>query len=108
MDRTGTSNDYWIEYRQDYADTNLWMRDGVLLNWGDVNISNVQAAAARLDAPATSSKDDCPVLIGRTFSDTAAGIHITPVLRGADPDGTTWIDVTVNRGAFAGKSKADR
>ena len=104
VDRTGTSNDYWIEYRQDYADTNLWMRDGVLLNWGDVNINNGKPLL--LDwTPATSSKDDCPVLIGRTFSDTAAGIHITPILRGADADGTTWIDVTVNRGAFPGNRK---
>ncbi|MEQ1851866.1 MAG: LamG-like jellyroll fold domain-containing protein, partial [Chthoniobacteraceae bacterium] len=104
VDRTGTGNDYWIEYRQDYADTNLWMRDGVLLNWGDVNISNMKPLL--LDwTPGTSSKDDCPVLIGRTFSDTAAGIHITPILRGTDPDGTAWIDVTVNRGAFPGNRK---
>ncbi len=104
VDRAGTSNDYWIDYRQDYADTNLWMRDGVLLNWGDVTISNMKPLL--LDwTPGTSSKDDCPVMIGRTFSDPAAGIHITPVLRGTDLDGTTWIDVTVNRGAFAGNQK---
>lgn len=104
VDRTGTSNDYWIEYRQTYADTNKWMKDGVLLNWGDVNISNMKPVL--LDwTPGTSSKDDCPVLIGRTFSDTAAGIHITPVLRGADANGVTWIDVTVNRGPFTGNRK---
>ncbi len=104
VDRAGTGNDYWIEYRQTYTDTNLWMRDGVLLNWGDVNISNMKPVL--LDwTPGTSSKDDCPVLIGRTFSDTAGGIHITPVLRGTDVDGTAWIDVTVNRGAFPGNRK---
>lgn len=104
VDRAGTTDDYWIEYRQDYADTNQWMRDGVILNWGDLTINNDKPTLLD-NTPATSSKDDCPVLIGRTFSDTAAGIHITPVLRGADPDGTTWIDVTVNRGAFAGNRK---
>lgn len=104
VDKAGTTNDYWIEYRQDYADTNQWMRDGVVLNWGDVNINNMKPVLLD-NAPGTSSKDDCPVLIGRTFSDTAAGIHITPVLRGSDPDGTTWIDVTVNRGTFAGNRK---
>lgn len=104
VDRSGTSNDYWIEYRQTYTDTNKWMKDGVLLNWGDVNINNMKPVL--LDwTPGTGSKDDCPVLIGRTFSDTAAGIHITPVLRGADPDGVAWIDVTVNRGTFAGNRK---
>jgi autotransporter-associated beta strand protein len=104
VDRTGTGNDYWIEYRQTYTDTNKWMKDGVVLNWGDVNISNMKPVL--LDwTPGTSSKDDCPVLIGRTFSDPAAGIHITPVLRGADPDGVAWIDVTVNRGSFTGNRK---
>jgi autotransporter-associated beta strand protein len=104
VDRSGTSNDYWIEYRQNYAGGNKWMKDGVLLNWGDVNISNMKPVL--LDwTPGTGSKDDCPVLIGRSFSDSAAGIHITPVLRGADPDGVSWIDVTVNRGTFAGNRK---
>lgn len=104
VDRSGTGNDYWIEYRQTYTDTNKWMKDGVVLNWGDVNISNMKPVL--LDwTPGTSSKDDCPVLIGRTFSDVTAGIHITPVLRGADPDGVAWIDVTVNRGTYTGNRK---
>lgn len=104
IDRTGTSNDYWVEYRQTYASSNAWMKDGVLLNWGDVNISNMKPLL--LDwTPGTSSKDDCPLLIGRTFSDAAAGIHITPLPRGTDADGTTWIDVRVNRGAFVGNHK---
>lgn len=103
VDRPGTTDDYWIEYRQDYADTNQWMRDGVILNWGDLTINNDKPVL--LDNTPGGSKDDCPVLIGRTFSDATAGIHITPVLRGSDPDGTTWIDVTVNRGAFPGNLK---
>lgn len=104
VDHTGTSNDYWIEYRQLYTDTNGWAKDGVLLNWGDVNISNGKPLL--LDwTPGTSSLDDAPLLIGRTFSDTSAGIHITPVLRGTDANGVAWIDVTVNRGAFAGNRK---
>ncbi|MCB1205739.1 MAG: carboxypeptidase regulatory-like domain-containing protein, partial [Verrucomicrobiae bacterium] len=104
VDRSGTTNDYWIEYRQTYASSKPWMKDGVVLNWGDVNISNMRPLLLD-NAPATSTKDDCAVLIGRTFSDTAAGIHITPVLRGADADGTSWVDVTVDRGSFPGNQK---
>lgn len=104
VDRAGTTDDYWIEYRQDYADTNQWMRDGVILNWGDSTINNDKPTLLD-NTPGTSSKDDCPVLIGRTFSDAATGIHITPILRGTDGDGTTWIDVTVNRGVFIGNLK---
>ncbi len=104
VDRTGTSNDYWLEYRQTFTDTNAWAKDGVLMNWGDVNISNMKPLL--LDwTPGTTSKDDAPLLIGRTFSDVAAGIHITPVLRGADANGVSWIDVTVNRGPFTGNRK---
>lgn len=104
VDRAGTSNDYWVEYRQTYAASNAWMKDGVVLNWGDVTISNMKPLL--LDTvPGTSTKDDSPLLIGQTFADTAAGIYITPVLRGTDADGTGWMDVTVNRGAFAGNRK---
>ncbi len=105
VDRAGTTNDYWIEYRGAYADTNNSMRDGVVLNWGPYAISN--AKPLLLDnTPATGSKDDSTVLIGRTFSDTAAGIHITPVLRGTDAvTSVRWIDVQVNRGAFTGNQK---
>ena len=105
VDRTGTSNDYWIEYRQTYGDTNAWMKDGVLLNWGNVTISNMAPLLLDCTPSTTTTKDDCPLLIGRTFSDTAQGIHITPVLRGADANGVAWIDVTVNRGAFTGNRK---
>lgn len=104
VDRTGTSNDYWVEYRQNFAAGKPWLKDGVLLNWGDVTISNMKPLLLD-NAPATGTLDDCTVLIGRTFSDTAAGIHITPLLRGADADGTSWVDVQVNRGAFAGNLK---
>jgi hypothetical protein len=38
-------------------------------------------------------------VVGRTFSDRQAGVHITPLARGAT--GTNiWMDVQVNRGAF--------
>lgn len=104
VDRTGTSDDYWIEYRQTYAASKPWMRDGVVLNWGNVSINNQRPLLLDND-PGTSTKDDCAVLIGRTFSDPAAGIHITPLQRGADADGTSWVDVTVNRGPFTGNQK---
>lgn len=40
VDRAGTTDDYWIEYRQTYASSKPWMKDGVVLNWSNVNISN--------------------------------------------------------------------
>ena len=103
VDRSGTGNDYWIEYRQNYAGGNGYMLDGVLLSWGDVNINNGKPLLLD-NTPGTSDLNDCTVQTGRTFSDTAAGIHITPILRGTT-GGVTWIDVTVNRGPFTGNQK---
>ena len=42
---------------------------------------------------------DAALVVGRTFSDRQAGVHITPLARGAT--GTNiWMDVQVNRDAF--------
>ncbi len=103
IDRAGTTtNDYWIEYRQTWASSNKWAKDGVFLNWGPHGINN--AKPMLLDIVPGGTKDDCPLLIGRTFSD--GDIHITPVLRGADTATTvTWVDVVVNRGTFATDQK---
>lgn len=104
IDRSSTTNDYWLEHRQTYAGSNKWIKDGVVLNWGPYAISN--AKPLLLDfTPSTSSKDDCPILIGQTFADTAQGIFITPVLRGADANGVSFVDVTVNKGSFSGNLK---
>ena len=96
----GSTDDYWIEHRQLYG-TNYGMRDGVLVNWA--NISGGYQQPLLLDMrPDTFEKDDAVLPIGKTFSDTAAGVHITPVGRGTDPDGVNWIDVTVTRGTVSG------
>src|SRR5262249_18307272 len=46
-------------------------------------------------------KEDAAVVVGRTFTDPGAGVHITPVGCGADGP-SAWLDVQVNLGAFAG------
>ena len=103
VDRAGTSQDYWIEYRSLYT-SNKWIKDGVVVNFGDVGINNGKPSLLDF-APATSTKDDCAILIGRTFSDSDKGIHITPTGRGTGTDGVPYMDVTVNRGTFTGNRK---
>jgi autotransporter-associated beta strand protein len=103
VDRAGSTDDYWVEYRQLYG-TSFGMRDGVLVNWADINGGYQQPLLLDM-VPTTFQKDDAVLPMGKTFSDTAAGIHITPVARGTDGDGVAWMDVTVNRGAFAGNVK---
>ena len=103
VERPGSSDDYWIEHRQLYG-TTYGMRDGVLVNWASINGGYQQPLLLDM-RPDTSEKTDAVLPIGMTFSDTAAGIHITPVARGTDPDGVNWIDVTTTRGNVSGNLK---
>jgi hypothetical protein len=98
---------YWAEFRQKFTG-NPWTQSGVLLNWTPWNnfVGNSLGGTVLLDTtPGSPSgnggKDDAPVVIGRTFSDIAAGLHITPLAKGTATSGT-WIDLQVNLGAFTG------
>jgi autotransporter-associated beta strand protein len=103
VDRAGSSDDYWVEYRQLFG-TSFGLRDGVLVNWASINGGYQQPLLLDMK-PNTSQKTDSVLPMGKTFSDSAAGIHITPVARGTDGDGVAWMDVTVNRGTFPGNTK---
>ena len=98
---------YWAEYRQKFTD-NPWTQSGVVLNWSPWNnsVGNSLRGPVLLDTtPGSQSgnngKDDAPVVIGRTFSDPAAGIHITPLAKGTASSGN-WLDLRVNLGSFPG------
>lgn len=99
--------DYWIEYRQQFT-TNLYAMNGVGVLWSQWPNSAGQSEI--LDCtpgtplgnvnPLNGSTDttDITLHIGRTLSDKAAGIHITPIARvGTLPEA---LDVVVNLGPF--------
>ncbi|HEY5910543.1 MAG TPA: Calx-beta domain-containing protein [Verrucomicrobiae bacterium] len=92
--------DYWLEFRQLFA-SDVGKANGVLLNWSPWESSKggTDLIDTTPGSPGADSREDAALVIGRTFSDFAAGVHITPLARGVD--GTnSWIDVQVNRGAF--------
>ena len=97
--RKDYDRNYWAEFRQKYA--NPWFLNGVILNWDPWNngLTNSKSGTHLLDTTpgtptANSSKADSAVVIGRTFSDMAAGIHLTPLAKGnSTPE--NWIDVQV-------------
>ncbi|TAK90704.1 MAG: PKD domain-containing protein, partial [Verrucomicrobia bacterium] len=97
--RKDFQRDYWLEFRQRFTG-NPFLQNGILLDWSAWTESN--AGSQLLDTtPETVSRNDAAVVIGRTFTDDAAGVFITPLARGAataDP----WIDVQVNTGPFPG------
>ncbi len=100
------SRSYWAEFRQKFT-ANPWSQNGIILNWSPWNnyAGNSLGGTTLLDTtPGTPSgnggKDDSPLVIGRTFSDIAAGVHITPIAKGS-AGSETWIDVQVNIGDFS-------
>ncbi len=83
-----SGKDYFVEYRSRYTGDDT--RNGVLPHWCDDGGNN----ATTLDARPGEAGD--ALYIGRTFSDTSAGVHITPVARGnVSPD---YMDVVVTVG----------
>jgi hypothetical protein len=100
--RKDYDRNYWAEFRQRFPN-NRWFVNGVHLNWDpwDNGVSDSAGGTHLLDTtPGTpDGKNDCPVVVGRTFSDVPAGVHITPVARSSSSE--NWIDVVVNVGAFS-------
>lgn len=90
--------DYWLEFRQQFS--NPWLQHGVLLNWSPWAESH--GGTQLLDTTPGSptgdlSREDAAVVIGRTFSDAVADLHLTPLARGVT--GTNvWMDVQIHRG----------
>jgi hypothetical protein len=90
--------DYWLEFRQLFG--GRWAMDGAGLR--RARPVNDAVGTQLLDATPGSPEDtlDSPLVIGRTFSDPEAGIHVTPVGKGStEPES---LDVVVNLGAFDG------
>jgi hypothetical protein len=94
--RRGGGTNYWMEIRQKWP-SNVWVQNGVGLRWGQT----ANTKSLLLDATPGSAEgwNDSPLVIGRTFDDPDAGVHITPIAQGGDDP--VWMDVMVrfDRGA---------
>ena len=96
--RKDYQRDYWVEFRQEFT-SNPWLQYGVLLNWSPFDESNGGSELIDTTPGTPLGRTDAAVVVGRTFSDRQAGVHITPLARGAT--GTNiWMDVQVNLGGF--------
>ncbi len=81
---------YWLEHRAytvSGANALFWTNGLAVMREWDWELLDMTPGSAK-------GKDDCTLTIGRTWSDTAAGIHYTPVARGTAPQ--PWVDVVVN------------
>ena len=93
-----TGEYYWIGYRPGITDAPL-LKSGAYLLWQRPS----QNRCWLLDTTPTSTadRDDAAISMGRTYSDTAAGVHITPTAKGGS-GAEAWLDVNVQLGSFPG------
>jgi hypothetical protein len=91
--RRDFSQNYWMEFRHLFTG-NPWLQHGVLINreHGDADMIDT--------TPGTPPERlDSAVVVGRTYTDPAMGVHITTLRRdatGTDP----FLEVQVNVGEF--------
>ena len=92
-----SQTNYWVEFRQKFT-SNKWLMSGGGLR----RAQNGNQKSELLDTTpgSTDLKNDSAIVIGRTFSDTLSGIHITPIGKGGTSPES--LDVVVNVGTFPG------
>jgi hypothetical protein len=94
--RKDPDREYWIEARQNWID-NPWAQNGVLVYFGPWDQS--YGTSPLLDTTPNShwpdDSRDAPLLLGRTFSDCEAGVHVTPLSRSQTEPGRLQIRVVL-------------
>ena len=80
--RKDYQRDYWVEFRQKFT-SNPWLQYGVLLNWSPFDQSNGGSELIDTTPGTPQGRADAALVVGRTLSDRQAGVHLTPLERGA-------------------------
>ncbi len=88
--------DYWLDYRGEFQSGNLapFALNGLQLRWPQWSQSRGGSTLVDTTPGTPRQFEDAPLLVGRTFSDAEAGIHVTPVTRSPTPG--QWLDVFVH------------
>jgi hypothetical protein len=101
----GDGRTYWAELRQQWP-SNTATHNGLQLRWAPWDQS--EGGSQLLDTQPGENSDstaDSALVLGRTWSDPAANLHITPVAKtGTFPES---LDVVINRGPFPGNQAPD-
>lgn len=104
------SHTYWLDFRQGIPDPDaLWSANGLEVQFGAENFFATAGQTLMIDmtpgsrGPANTTfatMHDAPLAIGRTYTDTEANLHITPIKKGGTVPES--LDVVVNFGSFPG------
>lgn len=109
---------YWCEFRQRLTGNNALM-NGLMVTWDSWGLGGIggsggnpttgsNGGAHLLDMTPgsfgngiTDTRNDSALYVGRTYSDTDTGVHVTPVVKNASTTPPS-MDVVVNLGTFPG------
>lgn len=94
----GGGDSYWIGYRTGIPN-NPWLPNGAYIVWQRSGFGRSWLLDMTPGSPA--AREDATLAVGRTYSDNAAGVHITPTATGGS-GADAWIDVNVQLGGFPG------
>lgn len=101
----GNGDFYWLGHRENY-NSNPWMENGIYLIWQPSGYEQSWLIDTTPNSYTNHDEDklDAGVVLGRTYSDSSAGVHITPIAKGG-AEGAEWIDVKVQMGNVSGNAK---
>ena len=80
---------------------NPWYSHGAVLQWQPSGASNCRLLDTTPNSPA--GRYDSALTLGRTYSDAAAGVHITPIGQGGS-GADAYLDVNRDGGFVPGQS----
>ena len=103
--KSATSDHYWLSYRKSH-NNHIAYSHGAYLLWEQYtseNEDNNQSWLIDTTPGSADGKDDAPLRLGRTYTDSASDVYIT-VTNVSDSNSDEYIDVVVNFGPFAGNS----
>lgn len=88
--------DYWLDYRGEFQSGGLapFALNGLQVRWPQWSQSRGGSTLVDTTPGSPRQFEDAPLLVGRTFSDADAGIHVTPVNRSSVAG--QWLDVVVH------------
>jgi len=114
-DYTGYARRYWLGYRYaPWFGGMDWLRNGLQVDvcqssYGSDGAIQLDMTPFSNDTPSGASytsdntdKLDGALIVGRTYSDTTVGVHITPTATGNFGVNEEYIDVVINLGTFPG------
>ncbi|MBK1877125.1 PKD domain-containing protein [Pelagicoccus mobilis] len=100
VNKSGGNEHYWVGFREGYPGLANFDR-GAYLIWQRPGSSNNRSWLVDTTPLSADGKNDSGIAIGRTYSDTDAGVHITPLAKGQNATGS-YLDIAVNIGDFSG------